>query len=88
MTRHKPPKDETFMTTAQLVEFLGGAVKPQTIRSWRTKGGLGPPYYRLGDSPKSRVLYKLSDIIAWLEARKYVHSADESTRSTAKGNTT
>ncbi len=45
--------------------------QPQTLRKLRTHGG-GPPYYKVG----SRVLYKRSEIIAWVERDRVVPGGD------------
>ena len=41
-------------------------VAPGTLNNWRTRG-LGPTYVRHG-LPGSRILYRVSDLQAWLDA--------------------
>ena len=57
------PATETipsFLSTDEVAEMVH--IKPQTLRVWRWRGD-GPRYLKAG----SRVLYKLSDVLAWLE---------------------
>jgi len=51
------------MSTAQAAEFIGG-YSDVTMRLWRSQGK-GPRYIRL----EGRVVYSVSDLRAWLEAR-------------------
>lgn len=46
----------------ELHEYLGGSVPVGTIYAWRSKGE-GPKGYRVG----KRVLFKKTDVDAWLE---------------------
>lgn len=55
---------ETFLTVVELSARYGGNVKIRTFNNWRTVGG-GPPYLKIG----GRVLYRLSDVIEWENAR-------------------
>ena len=56
----------TYLTTEDLA--VRYALKPSTIRRWRTKGE-GPVFYtvgRLGRTPGSALIrYKLPDVLAW-----------------------
>jgi len=63
-----------LLTSPETARYLG--IKPQTLRKWRLTGH-GPPYVRLGDSPRSRVAYKLSDLEAWVAARTFESTAAE-----------
>ena len=56
---------DTFMTEKQVAAMIGLSVV--TLQSWRIKGE-GPTFYKLGDRPKGKVLYKESDIQEWLES--------------------
>lgn len=67
----QPP---SLLSTAQAAEYLG--MQPQTLRKWRVTGD-GPPYIRLGDSPRARVAYRLKDLDAWLAARTWRSTAAE-----------
>ncbi|MCX2934721.1 helix-turn-helix domain-containing protein [Mycobacterium sp. CVI_P3] len=41
-------------------------VSPDTLRYWRHTGTAGPPSFKLG----RRVLYRRSDVDAWLQAAR------------------
>jgi predicted DNA-binding transcriptional regulator AlpA len=64
----------SLLSTATAAAYLG--FQPQTLRKWRVSGE-GPPYIRLGDSPRARVAYRLADLDAWLEARTWRSTAAE-----------
>jgi predicted DNA-binding transcriptional regulator AlpA len=63
-----------LLTGPETARYLG--IKPQTLRKWRLTGH-GPPFVRIGDSPRSRVAYRLSDIEAWVAARTFASTAAE-----------
>jgi len=63
-----------LLTSVQTAQLIG--VKPQTIRLWRLQGK-GPTYVRLGDSPKARVGYFESDILDWLNNRRFSSTSEE-----------
>ena len=65
----KGPPDQ-LITTPVLCEWLG--VSLQWAEIARLKG-TGPPFKKLGHS---RVRYKRSDVLAWLEERTYLRTAD------------
>lgn len=54
--------------------------KPQTLRKKRLNGD-GPPYVRLGNGRRSRVAYRLSDLKAWVAARIFTSTAQETQAS-------
>ena len=56
---------DKFMTEKQVAAMIGLSVI--TLQSWRVKGE-GPVFYKLGDRPKGKVLYKERDILEWLES--------------------
>ena len=64
-----------LLSSAQTAQLIG--VKAQTLRLWRLQGK-GPRYIRLGDSPKARVGYSDSDILDWLNARRFSSTSEES----------
>jgi len=67
---------DQLLTSIQTAEHIG--VKPQTLRLWRHQGK-GPQYIRLGDTSKARVGYSESDILDWLNARRFSSTSEEST---------
>ena len=48
-------------------------IPPRTAQRWR-QDGTGPKFVRLG---RRRIVYRTSDVEAWLRARTYRHRADE-----------
>lgn len=73
MTSAAPLPEERFLSTKELAELL--RLKEQTLRAWRLRGD-GPRYIKLG-GPKAPVVYRWSDVEAWLEERTYSHTAEE-----------
>ncbi|MGC8723388.1 MAG: hypothetical protein ACP5VF_05905 [Acidobacteriota bacterium] len=72
-------EDEILIPSAEAARIL--LCKPQTLRVRRLKGGKGCiPYVRLGESRKARVAYRLSDLKAYLAARVYTNTAEESVK--------
>ena len=61
-----------YLTDAQLCAHLD--VSDRTTLRWRRDGG-GPPFIRIG--PR-RILYRRTDVEAWLAARTFPHRAAES----------
>lgn len=45
-------------------------LEPRTLEKWRVKG-FGPPYRRIGNQGKAKVVYRLSEVLEWLD--KYRH---------------
>ena len=48
-------------------------IPPRTAQRWR-QDGTGPKFIRLG---RRRIVYRISDVEAWLTARTFRHRADE-----------
>ncbi len=69
-----PDAPSPLLSSPETARYLG--IKPQTLRKWRLTGH-GPPYIRLGDSPRSRVAYRLADLEAWGAARTFRSTAAE-----------
>ncbi len=63
-----------LLTSVQTAKLIG--LKPQTLRVWRLQGK-GPEYIRLGDSPKAPVRYFESDILDWLNNRRFSSTSEE-----------
>jgi hypothetical protein len=66
------PNPAEYIDEAELKRFR---ISPRTAQRWRASGD-GPAFVRLG----RRVIYRVSDIEAWLEARTYRSLADERAR--------
>lgn len=62
-----------WVDSNQAAEIL--CVPPGTLAYWR-ETRRGPAYYRVGESATSRVRYKVSDLIAWMETRRVEPDAD------------
>lgn len=62
---------DEYITDPQLCALLH--VEDRTSLRWRTDGN-GPPFIRVG---KRRILYRRTDVEAWLAARTYKHRAAE-----------
>ncbi|MFF0704983.1 helix-turn-helix transcriptional regulator [Streptomyces tendae] len=58
---------EDFITPAEFAAIA--RVRPGTPAQWRHRG-VGPEWFKLGSGRTSRVLYRRSDVLAWLEAHK------------------
>ena len=63
--------DSILIDTAQAARLL--RVAPTTLRKWRVSGK-GPRYVRLS---KVRVFYRREDIEAWVEARTFASTSEE-----------
>lgn len=68
MTIHTktPTPTEQFLNTIDAAEML--CLSPRTLERMRIEGG-GPQFFKAGPGKRSRVLYRQSDLISWLEAR-------------------
>lgn len=58
-------------------------LKPGTLRLWRMTGR-GPTYVRLG-GPRGRAIYREEDVEAFLQARRFNSTAEESERLAEAG---
>lgn len=62
-----------LLTERETAKYL--AVSPSYLRNARCYGDReggrpGPPYIKMGDTPKAGIRYSLRDLVAWLEERK------------------
>jgi hypothetical protein len=73
----KEPLPE-YLPASQAAGLL--RVARQTLAIWRCHGG-GPPYIRLGEGTRGRVLYRVLDLEEWLMARRAAHTAEETMRA-------
>jgi hypothetical protein len=55
-------------------------IPPRTAQRWR-QDGTGPKFIRLR---RRRIVYRISDVEAWLTARTYRHRADELARASVE----
>jgi hypothetical protein len=56
---------ETLLTTQEVATYL--RVTSQTLTKWRKEGD-GPQFIRLGEGQRGRIVYRWSDLVAWLDA--------------------
>ena len=70
-TQASTPSFNEYITDTQLCELV--RVDPRTTQRWRTTEQ-GPPFVRVG---ARRILYRRSDVEAWLLARTHRHRAAE-----------
>jgi excisionase family DNA binding protein len=61
---------ERFLTTKEAARLLGD-LSHRTLEEWRLKG-FGPPFIKAG----RRVLYKLSALMAWLDAQTFRNTGE------------
>jgi hypothetical protein len=62
----KPDPSLTLLTTREYCELR--RITPESARTERFRG-LGPKFIRTGSTDRGRVLYRLSDVSAWLASR-------------------
>lgn len=65
---------DRLLRSAEAAALLG--VKPQTLAVWRLRG-CGPKFIRCGRGPSSPVAYRRSDLDAWLAARTFASTSEE-----------
>lgn len=56
-----------YLTPAEVADMLH--LKEPTLEKWRMEER-GPPFIRLGRGGRARVLYKLEDVVAWVDGHK------------------
>jgi len=54
-------------TTAEAAHML--RISPRTAERMRVEGG-GPPFIKLGNGSRARVVYSGADLLAWIENQK------------------
>lgn len=64
--KHNP--DTLYLTTPEAAEFL--RLSPKTLERMRVDGS-GPTFLKAGPGLRSRVLYRKSDLVGWLEGFAY-----------------
>jgi predicted DNA-binding transcriptional regulator AlpA len=63
--------DDELLTPEQLAKMIPGASgNVRTIERWRMTG-TGPAFVKFG----RRVVYRRSDVQAWIVSRRYTHTA-------------
>jgi hypothetical protein len=72
MVRESPESASPFLDTAEAALFL--KISPRTLEKQRVTGG-GPRFRKFG----SRVLYALTDLQAWADARSFANTSETQT---------
>jgi len=57
-----------YVTTVEAAKQL--KLSPKTLERYRVEGK-GPPFHKLGSGKRARVLYKITDLEAWLQSCRY-----------------
>jgi hypothetical protein len=50
-------------------------IQPQSTRKQRARGD-GPPHYKMGEGKRARVLYRRSEVLAWIEKHRVADKPD------------
>jgi len=66
--------DDPLLRTTDAARLLG--IKPATMKVWRHRG-TGPAFHRIGSGATSPVAYRFSDLMAWLEERRFTSTSAE-----------
>jgi len=61
----------------EAAKILG--IRPQTLRIWRMTGR-GPKYIRYGGRT-GRIVYRVSDLEAWLDAQTHQNTSEETVKA-------
>jgi predicted DNA-binding transcriptional regulator AlpA len=69
-----------YLPSPRVAELLG--LTDQSLRRWRQRG-FGPPYHRLGDPRRGRVIYAETDVEEWLAARQFSNTSQEAVAAEA-----
>ena len=66
--------EDRLVRAEEAANLLG--VQPGTLKVWRYRG-TGPAFHRIGNGSTSPVAYRLSDLMAWLEERRFSSTSAE-----------
>jgi hypothetical protein len=72
MVRESPESASPFLSTVEAALFL--KISPRTLEKQRVVGG-GPRFRKFG----SRVLYAVTDLKAWADARSFANTSEAQT---------
>jgi hypothetical protein len=70
---HATTETPVWINTQQLADMLGCA--KNTIEVKRHLGLNQPPHYKIGIGRRTKVLYKLSEVNAWIESHRVIPAA-------------
>ena len=68
---------DRFLTTVECADML--RLSPRTLERMRVQGA-GPRYVKAGPGMRAKVLYRLSDITAWTNARCFGSTSEDVAR--------
>jgi len=68
-----PPPDDRLLTTTEAAAYL--RLAPKTLERFRVTAG-GPPFLKAGPGKRARVLYRQSDLDAWLAKFSYASTSE------------
>lgn len=68
------------LSSALAAIMLG--IKPTTLEIWRCKGK-GPPFVKLGTAKQAPVVYRRSDVEAWMRERTFASTSGYPVSKTA-----
>ena len=71
-TRRPSKREHTFLTTGEAANFL--RLSPRTLERFRVEG-TGPSFTKAGPGLRARVLYRRSDLEAWLDSYRFVSTS-------------
>ena len=69
---------DVCLVTKEAAQYLHAS--PRTLERWRVDGD-GPPYIKLGPGLRAKVLYRLSDLDAWLARFRYSSTSEYGRRA-------
>ena len=65
--------DEDWLTPPKAAQLLH--LKPKTLQEYRV-AGTGPNFFKAGPGRNARVLYKRSDLDAWMEKFRFQSTSE------------
>jgi transcriptional regulator GlxA family with amidase domain len=66
-------ESDTYLTTAEAAQLV--RLSPRTLERLRLQGS-GPRYLKAGRGKKARVLYRRTDLVAWLEQSEFKSTSE------------
>lgn len=66
-------ESDTYLTTAEAAQLV--RLSPRTLERLRLQGS-GPRYLKAGSGKKARVLYRRTDLVAWLEQGEFKSTSE------------
>ena len=70
------PPELTFLTSVEAADLL--RVSRRTLERMRIEG-TGPRYLKVGPGKRSRVIYRQTDIIGWLDRQSFASTSEYTT---------